>query len=42
MRVKRFVLDTNIWVSYIITGKELDLLKIKIDNKISLLICDEL
>jgi putative PIN family toxin of toxin-antitoxin system len=42
MRVKRFVLDANIWISYIITGRENDLLRIKIDNKVTLLICDEL
>jgi uncharacterized protein len=42
MRVKRFVLDANIWVSYIITCKEADLLKLKVDNKLTLLVCDEL
>lgn len=42
MRVKRFVLDTNIWVSYIITGKENDLLRIKIENRLTIFVCDEL
>lgn len=36
------MLDANIWISYLITGKEIELLKIKIDNKLTILICDEL
>ncbi|MBL7729619.1 MAG: putative toxin-antitoxin system toxin component, PIN family [Chitinophagaceae bacterium] len=42
MRVKRFVLDANIWISYIITGNENRLLKLKADNKLTFLICEEL
>lgn len=42
MRVRRFVLDANIWISYIITGREQYLLKLKIDNKLTLLVCNEL
>jgi putative PIN family toxin of toxin-antitoxin system len=42
MRVKRFVLDTNIWISYLITRREQDLLRAKVAHKLSLFICDEL
>lgn len=42
MRINRFVLDANIWVSYFITGTENLLLKIKAENKLTLIYCDEL
>ncbi|MGC4037715.1 MAG: putative toxin-antitoxin system toxin component, PIN family [Chitinophagaceae bacterium] len=42
MRVKKFVLDTNVWISYLITGREEELLKIKVSNKLSIFICEEL
>lgn len=42
MRVNRFVLDANIWVSYLITGTEQDLIGIIGDNDLTVFRCDEL
>lgn len=42
MRVDRFVLDNNIWVSYLITGKEQKLVDIIADNDLTVFSCDEL
>jgi putative PIN family toxin of toxin-antitoxin system len=42
MRVDRFVLDNNIWVSYLITGKEQKLIDIIADNDLTVFSCDEL
>lgn len=42
MRAKRFVLDTNVWISYLITKNEHNLLRTKVTHKLSLFICDEL
>jgi uncharacterized protein len=42
MRVNRFVLDANIWVSYFITNTYGDLYWIVSDNKLSLFYCHEL
>jgi putative PIN family toxin of toxin-antitoxin system len=42
MRVDRFVLDNNIWVSYLITGKEQKLIDIIADNGLTVFSCDEL
>ena len=42
MRVNRFVLDTNIWVSYLITGTEQRLIDIISDNDLVIFRCDEL
>lgn len=42
MRVDRFVLDNNIWVSYLITGKEQNLIDIIADNDLTIFSCDEL
>src|ERR1700743_1837725 len=42
MRVNRFVLDANIWVSYLITETEQDLINIIADNDLVVFRCDEL
>lgn len=42
MRVNRFVLDANIWISYAITDTSHIISDITAKNKISLIICDEL
>src|SRR5690606_6812319 len=42
MRVNKFVLDTNIWTSYIISGHENFLVKAVIDLNIEFYYCDEL
>lgn len=42
MRVDRFVFDNNIWVSYLITGKEQKLIDIIDDNDLTVFSCDEL
>ena len=42
MRVNRFVLDTNIWVSYLITETEQKLVDIIADNNLTVFRCDEL
>jgi len=42
MRVNRFVLDANIWVSYLITETEQNLIDIIADNDLTVFRCDEL
>ena len=42
MRVNRFVLDTNVWISYFITKREDFLLHNVFKHKLSIFICDEL
>ena len=42
MRVNRFVLDANIWVTYLITGTEQSLIDIIADNDLSVFRCEEL
>lgn len=42
MRVDRFVLDNNIWISYLITKKEQKLIDIIADNDLIVFSCDEL
>lgn len=42
MRVNRFVLDANIWVSYLITGSEQKLIDIIADNDLIIFRCEEL
>ena len=42
MRVNRFVLDANIWVSYLITETEQKLIDIVVDNDLTVFRCDEL
>lgn len=42
MRNKRYVLDANIWISYFIKQKSLELSNIVIRNKITLFSCDEM
>lgn len=42
MRVNRFVLDANIWVSYLITETEQKLFDIIVDNDLTVFRCDEL
>lgn len=42
MRVKRFVLDCNIWISYIITNQQEKIVSIISDNNIVVFGCDEL
>ncbi|MBS1644881.1 MAG: putative toxin-antitoxin system toxin component, PIN family [Bacteroidetes bacterium] len=42
MKHKRFVLDTNVWISYFITHKIPKLSEIIDRNKISIFSCDEL
>ena len=42
MRVNRYVLDANIWVSYIITQRELKFTEAIVKNNLTIIICDEL
>ncbi len=42
MRVNRYVLDANIWVSYIITRRELIFTEAIVKNNLTIIICDEL
>ena len=42
MRVNRFVLDANIWISYLITETEQQLIDIIVDNDLIVFRCDEL
>ncbi len=42
MRVNRYVLDANIWVSYLITESEQKIIDIIADNDLSVFRCDEL
>ena len=42
MRVDRFVLDNNIWVSYLISGQEQNLIDIIADNDLTVFSCEEL
>lgn len=42
MRVNRFVLDANIWVSYLITETEQKLIDIVADNDLTVFRCNEL
>ena len=42
MRVDRFVLDNNIWISYFITGQEQKLVDIISDNDLTVFSCNEL
>lgn len=42
MRFQKFVLDTNIWISYLITKKENELIDIIINNELIIYSCDEL
>jgi hypothetical protein len=38
MRIKRYVFDTNIFISYIITGKQLFLAQIVLDENLKIFI----
>jgi putative PIN family toxin of toxin-antitoxin system len=42
MRVKKFVLDNNIWISYFVTRNELRLLQIIDKHELVVFSCDEL
>ncbi len=42
MRVKKYVLDANIWISYFITQQELRLADIIFNNDLVIFYCDEL
>lgn len=42
MRIDRFVLDNNIWISYFITNRIHVLLEIINDNELTIFSCDEL
>ena len=42
MRIDRFVLDNNIWISYLITKKEQKLIDIIADNDLIIFSCKEL
>ena len=42
MRVKKFVLDNNIWISYFVTKNELRLLQIIEKHELVIFSCDEL
>jgi len=42
MRINKFVLDNNIWVSYFITKRDQDLLEIIDKNELTVFSCDEL
>jgi uncharacterized protein len=42
MRINKYVLDANIWISYFINGKEDLLTEIVIENKITFYYCNEL
>ncbi|MCG3167739.1 MAG: hypothetical protein POELPBGB_03534 [Bacteroidia bacterium] len=42
MRVNRFVLDVNIWVSYFIASKHEVLLRLIYENELTVFSCDEL
>ena len=42
MRINRFVLDNNIWISYLITKKEQKLIDIIADNDLIIFSCKEL
>lgn len=42
MRVNRYVLDANIWVSYLITNKEQILTNIVIEHRMTFYYCSEL
>lgn len=42
MRINKFVLDNNIWISYFITKKEQRLLAIIKKNELTVFSCDEL
>ena len=42
MRVKKYVLDANIWLSYFITQREHHLAAIILENELTLFYCDEL
>ncbi len=42
MRVDRFVLDNNIWISYLMTKKEQKLIDIIADNDLTVFSCNEL
>lgn len=42
MRSRKFVLDTNIWISYLINKKENELIDIIVQNELVIYSCDEL
>lgn len=42
MRVKKYVLDVNIWFSYFISRQEKHLATIILENELTLFYCDEL
>lgn len=42
MRINRYVLDANIWISYLITNTEQTLTDIVIEHKITFYYCEEL
>ena len=42
MRINRYVLDANIWISYFITQREHYLASIIFDNELAIYFCDEL
>jgi uncharacterized protein len=42
MRFKKFILDPNIWISYILNKEEIVLANYVIRNKISIFVCEEL
>ena len=42
MRINKFVLDNNIWISYLITGKDQRLIDIISNNDLTVFSCNEL
>ena len=42
MRDNRYVLDANVWVSYIITQTEFKFTEAVVENNLTIIICDEL
>jgi len=42
MRIDRFVLDCNIWISYLITGTEQQLIDLIANNDVTVFSCNEL
>ncbi len=42
MRINRYVLDANVWISYIITQTEFKLTEAIVEKNLSIFICDEL
>jgi uncharacterized protein len=42
MRINKYVLDANIWLSYFISGKTIFLVKIVASRDVTIYRCDEL